>query len=213
MALPDQLNDSALAGEVTAANFDGWPDSLKHEVVNNRTNVAVGSVCRIADASAPGRYETYYLYRRRVLTMAWFGSREGKEQPLFAASSRLIEDTEAFLSGDYASQLRRHGDAVPGWAQLNNFAHGNIEILHSARRPFVARKSANCAGRSEGAWSIAQRLLAGEIIQLVGTDPWILAHLQQCVLVPLELQLMCRKDLTAFELVQLTRSALRSSTP
>ncbi len=127
------------------------------------------------------------------------------------ASSRLIADTEAFLSGEYASHLRRHRDAVPGWAQLNQIAHGDIESLRSARRRLAARRPATFADPPEEAWRTAHELLAGEIIELVGGDPWLLSHLQLNVLVPLELQLMHEGDLTAFELVQFTRSALRST--
>jgi hypothetical protein len=143
--------------------------------------------------------------------MTWFGRREGKERPLKAAGSRLVADTEAFLSGDYANHLRRQSDGVPGWAQLNNFAHGDIEALRRARRPFAARKQASFAERSEEAWRSAQRVLAGELIDLVDGDPGKLSHVQRCVLVPLELQLVHKGDLTAFELVQFTWAALRSS--
>jgi hypothetical protein len=143
--------------------------------------------------------------------VTWFGLRQGKERPPIGASSRLIADIEAFLSGEYAGHLRRHRDTVPGWAQLNQFAHGDIETLRTARRPLSARRPATFADPSEEAWTTAHELLAGEIIELVGSDPWLLSHLQRNVLVPLELHLMHEGDLTAFELVQFTRSALRST--
>lgn len=140
----------------------------------------------------------------------WFGLRQGKERPSMGASSRLIADTEAFLSGEYASHLRRHGDTLPGWAHLNQFAHGDIETLCRARRP-PSRRPATFADPPKEAWRTAHELLAGEILELVGIDPWLLSHLQRNVLVPLEFQLMHQGGLTAFELVQLTRSALRST--
>lgn len=143
--------------------------------------------------------------------MTWFGLRQGKERTHVGASSRLIADTEAFVSGEYARHLRRHRDAVPGWAQLNQFAHGDIETLRRARRPPSARQPATFAHPPEEAWRTAHELLAGDIIELVGSDPWLLSHLQRNVLVPLELQLMYEGDLTAFELVHITRSALRST--
>ena len=143
--------------------------------------------------------------------MTWFGRRRGKELLLIAASSRLIADTEAFLSGEYASHLSRHGDKVPGWAKLNQFAHGDIETLRRARRPLSARQPATFADPPEDAWRTAHELLAGDIIEHVGSDPWLLLHLQRNVLVPLELELMYEGDLTAFELVHMTRSALRST--
>lgn len=143
--------------------------------------------------------------------MTWFGRRQGKERPPTGASSRLIADTEAFLSGEYASHLRRHSDTVPPWALLNQFAHADIETLHRARSPLSARQPVSFANPTQDAWRTAQDLLAGEIGELVGDDRWFLSHLQRNVLIPLELRLMYECDLTAFELVQLTRSALRST--
>jgi len=145
--------------------------------------------------------------------MTWFGQREGRERLLTAASSRLIADTEAFLSGDYANHLGRHGDAVPGWAQLNALAHGDLESLWRSLRPPTTRRRATSVVRIEEAWRSARKLLAGEILELVQSDPGTLSQVQRCVLVPLELQLMHEGDLTAFELVQSTRSALGSSMP
>jgi hypothetical protein len=145
------------------------------------------------------------------LIVTWFGLRQGKEPPFTGTSSRLIADTEVYLSGEYANHLRRHGDTVPGWAQLNQFAHADIETLRRDRRRPSARQPAISANLPEEAWRTAHELLAGEIIELVGRDPLLLSHLQRNILIPLELKLMCERDLTAFELVQFARSALRST--
>lgn len=77
----------------------------------------------------------------------------------------------------------------------------------------MARRSATLADLTEESWRSAQNLLARELNELVGNDPGLLLEVQRHVLVPLELQLMRRDGLTAFELVELTRSALRSSIP
>jgi hypothetical protein len=60
-------------------------------------------------------------------------------------------------------------------------------------------------------WGIARRVLADELLELVAGDAEMLAHLQEIVLVPLEFLLMHEDDLNAFDLVQFTRAALRSS--
>jgi hypothetical protein len=143
--------------------------------------------------------------------MTWFGRRLDKKHPLMEDSSQLIADTEAFLAGNYAGRLLRNGEKVPGWAQLNQFAHGDIEILCRARRPPSSRRQGTLADPLEEAWRTAHELLSREITRFVRCDPWLLSHLQRSVLVPLELQLMHKDRLTAFELVEFTRMALRST--
>lgn len=140
--------------------------------------------------------------------MAWFGQHD-QERPLTAASSRLIADAEAFLSGNYANHLCRQRDMVPGWARLNTFAHGDLRSLRRARRPRVRPPSAVTDPAAEE-WNIAQQVLADELLELVDADAELLAHVQESVLVPLEFVLMQEDDLTAFDLVQFTRAALRS---
>ena len=140
----------------------------------------------------------------------WFGPDKVGERPLAAASFRLIADAEAFLSGDYANHLCRQRDIVPGWAWLNTFAHGDLRSLRRARRPQVIGPSAAVSPPAEE-WGIARQVLADELLELVAGDSEMLAHLQEIVLVPLEFLLMHEEDLTAFELVQFTRAALRSS--
>ena len=146
--------------------------------------------------------------------MRWFGSGGGDERPLTASSARLVADTEAFLAGRYASHLRHHHDAVPAWARLNRLAHGDLASLHQCRRPFAATKSAAFADWTEESWRRAQQRLATELLELVDNDPDKLSHVQRSVLVPLELRLIQierERNVTALELVQSTRSALRSS--
>jgi hypothetical protein len=144
----------------------------------------------------------------------WFGQRKGEGRPVLAVNSRLIADTEAFLSGDYADHLRRCSAVVPGWARLNSFAHGDLERLRQVERAFTAPRSAAVADWIEETWRTAQQVLANELLELVDNDPEMLSRLQHTVLVPLELQLMhteAESGLTAFELVQSTRAALRST--
>ena len=148
--------------------------------------------------------------KKRDTAATTYVKREHKKRPLVAASSRLVADAEAFLSGDYSNQLRRHSDPVPGWARLNSLAHGDIETLRRTRGPISAKKPSIVVTRTDEAWRSALRVLSGELIELVDGDSAFLSRLQRCVLVPLEFQLMHEGDLTAFELVQFTRAALRS---
>ena len=69
--------------------------------------------------------------------------------------------------------------------------------------------------RSKGddrAWLQAQSILGRDRLKIVQDDPQRLVLVQQSTLVPLELRLMKREateGLTAYELVQATRAALR----
>ena len=143
--------------------------------------------------------------------MRWFRAREAVDRQFERASSRLISETEAFMAGEFAGRLRRLNAAVPGWARLNFLAHGDLQRLRLTRRLALAGRSRTLADLTEESWASAQRLLARELMELVGHDPRLLADVQRRVLVPLELQLMEHESLTAFELVQFTRAALQSS--
>jgi hypothetical protein len=125
-----------------------------------------------------------------------------------------FEGYQAFLSGDYADYLRHRGEAMRGWARLNNLAHGDLESLCEPRRPFAVPKSGAFADWLEETWRSAQGLLANELLELVDNEPGRLSRVQQTVLVPLEFELMqteAESTLTALELVQSTRAALNSS--
>ena len=99
---------------------------------------------------------------------------------------------------------------VPGWARLNTFAHGDLRSVRRARRPQVIRPLAATADPTAEEWGIAQRILADEPLELVDGDAELLAHVQESVLVPLEFVLMQEDDLSAYDLVNFTRAALRS---
>ena len=151
-----------------------------------------------------GRYSEGRRGRKALAAASLVGS-DG------SASSRLIAGTEAFLSGDYANHLHRHSDRIPGWARLNTLAHGDIDSLRRAEQSPSAGKPTSLADLTDDSWRSALRILARELNQLVREDSDLLTHLQQHALVPLEFRLMCEGSLTAFELVQLTRAAVRSS--
>jgi hypothetical protein len=140
-----------------------------------------------------------------------FGPRRGGRRAIAAAGSRLIADIESFLSGRYEQQLLRNLEAVPAWARLNEFAHGTVEDLAEA-----VRHTALVSGSPPGGpdrWRSARQVLAIDLLAVVGDDPVALSQLQFTVLVPLELHLMqseWRDGMTPYELVRITRAALRS---
>jgi hypothetical protein len=146
--------------------------------------------------------------------MKSLGQGRRNERLLAAAAARLIADAEAFLAGDYAKKVRLSGVTVPAWAQLNVLAHAGFRSFVEATAPIDVRPSLSEANWAEESWRCARRVLASEILRLVGNDPEILCRVQQSVLVPLEFQLMndkAKTSLSAFELVQVTRAALRAT--
>jgi hypothetical protein len=146
--------------------------------------------------------------------MKSLGQGRRNERLLAAAAARLIADAEAFLAGDYAKKVRLSGVTVPAWAQLNVLAHAGFKSFVEATAPIDVRPSLSEANWAEESWRCARRVLASEILRLVGNDPEILCRVQQSVLVPLEFQLMndtAKTSLSAFELVQVTRAALRAT--
>ncbi len=142
--------------------------------------------------------------------MRGFRRRASKDEPLTVDGGEIVADAEAFLAGGYCDQLRRRGEAVPGWVQLNLFAHGDVTAIRRQRRN-AAKTVDPSADRADLMWRGAQHVLAGEIIDLVHDDPELLSYVQRRALVPLEFRLMQAGSVTAYELVKLTRDALRSS--
>ena len=145
--------------------------------------------------------------------MTW-SNRRSRLRSATNASRRLITDIEAFLSGDYATCLQRHGEAVPWWASLNRPAHGDLRDLQEAQRPLPGRNDPIEASLSD-AWICAERLLVREVLAFVDGDSDLLRLVQRSVLVPLELHLIeqaATSALTALELVQAARQALRADT-
>lgn len=146
--------------------------------------------------------------------MSWFESRRIRHAVAASGGARLIATTDAFFAGTYADDLRRHREPVPGWARLNTLAHGDLSDIRLLRRSLAIRKAAAFADWHEETWRKAERTLANELLDLVGSDADALARIQRRVLVPLELGLMNSEaagGLSVGQLLDSTRSALRSS--
>jgi hypothetical protein len=126
--------------------------------------------------------------------------------------SVLIAEIEAFLSGDYATYLRCRRREVPGWAWLNSFAHGELTTLREAQRSMPPLGAPSRLAGADKAWFQAQSIVGRDLLRIVQDDPQRLTLVQQSILVPLELRLMeleTDTGLTAYDLVQATRAALR----
>ena len=127
-------------------------------------------------------------------------------------ASLLITATEAFLSGNYANHLRSHRRDVPGWAWLNAIAHGDLANVRETQRLTHVLPSVSGIVGVERSWVYAQDVLRRDLLTIVQGDQRRLKLLQLSILVPLELRLMeleTKTHLTAYELVQATRAALR----
>jgi hypothetical protein len=145
-----------------------------------------------------------------------FRRRKSKAKAPSEDGSLLIAETEAFLSGDYASYLRSHRREVPGWAWLNSFAHGELTVLRETQRLTHVLASVSGMAGAEKSWVQAQDILRRDLLTIVQDDPHCLKLVQQSILVPLELRLMeleANAGLTAYELVQATRAALGPRIP
>lgn len=176
----------------------------------SRTDVPRNGDGSLSDPSTDKR-SSHGRRRRRALTGSPLVDGGYSDQALGILCSRLTNGAEAFLCGEYATHLHRHGEVVPGWARLNTLAHGDVDSLRRAERSFAVRRPETFADLADDSWKTALRVLAREVNQLVGADPDLLVRLQQSALVPLEFRLMSADALTAYELVQLTRAAVRSS--
>jgi hypothetical protein len=104
-------------------------------------------------------------------------------------SGVLVQECEAFLNGSLAEYLDDRGLVVPVWAWTNLLAHGGPEqIIECVSSPKQTR-------RSDRDWSVAQSLLAFEIFDLLEAG-YPLEELQQDVLIPLELEMASRPEVS-----------------
>lgn len=180
-----------------------WRSSAKVGVIRSVENEQMDP--RIDNAGTIGRR------RKRTVAVAALENGDCGKRTLRAAKARLIAESEAFLSGTYAIHLTGHNDDIPVWARLNTLAHGDIDSLKRAEKSFTAMTATELVRLTEDPWRIPLGILAGEINRLVGDDPDHLTHVQQRALIPLEFRLMRVVGLTPYELLQLTRAAMRSS--
>lgn len=124
-------------------------------------------------------------------------------------ASRLVFETEMFLTGEFAERVSPPRHEQPGWRWLNALAHGDLQRLYALCAP--SSSDHGVAWSAGGDWTKARRLLAFEVLVSVDDDAQALANLQRTVLQPLERKLLTGAHVeTADELVRLTRDALAS---
>ncbi len=106
-----------------------------------------------------------------------------------AESSVCAQECEAFLAGTLAEYWEDKGIVVPVWAWTNLLAHGSVsQIGRCVSRPGRLRHT----GRN---WAIARSYMAYEVLDLVDAE-FTLTDLQAMVLVPLELEMAARPEVS-----------------
>ena len=104
-----------------------------------------------------------------------------------SAADELAAECEAFLAGRYPEYLKHRGDPIPAWAWTNPLAHASEEQLRT-----MISTPGDAMGPA-GGWPHACCYVAGELLDLA-EQRGPLGELQATALVPLELELMSRRD-------------------
>jgi hypothetical protein len=116
-------------------------------------------------------------------------------------------ECEAFLNGSLAEYWDDKGADVPVWAWMNLLAHGTArQIGECVLRPYRPR-------RGSRSWRVARSYLAYEVLDLTDLE-FTLAELQRTVLIPLELEMAERdevSDWTPRQWVDVVEDALRNN--
>jgi hypothetical protein len=123
---------------------------------------------------------------------------------------QLVAAAESFLAGAYEQHLRGNDQLIPGWTRLNGIAHGDLDALTGMAKTLNVHDLPSVIGHSEEAWRVAQAVIAADLVELVMGSDKLLERIQRRLLIPLEFCLMEEDQVTAFELVAMTRAALRS---
>lgn len=121
----------------------------------------------------------------------------------------LVKSAESFLAGTYEDYLLASNQTVPVWARLNCLAHGDLAAI-SRMAKHADPSDLLTLALDAGAWTAARSTLALDLVRLVRGSAVLLAHIQRRILIPIESVLMDDNDVTAPELVVVTRAALRS---
>ncbi len=131
------------------------------------------------------------------------------------SGTRLAREIEAFLSGSSGEWFIARGREVPTWAYVNRVAHAGPDVLWqlaawqsgpTTRLPTQPERQADGLG-----WRGAVAVLAGEVLELSGSDPCAIRQIQLDRLLPLESALMSRttRPISPEQLVARGRACLR----
>jgi hypothetical protein len=99
----------------------------------------------------------------------------------------LAAECEAFLSGGYTEYLEDRGAPIPAWAWTNLLAHATEQEIRGKLSASGPR------ARAAARWRHACAYVAGEAIDLA-EQRGSLSELQATVLMPLELELIARRE-------------------
>ncbi|HWC38193.1 MAG TPA: hypothetical protein VG476_06675 [Acidimicrobiales bacterium] len=131
------------------------------------------------------------------------------------SGTRLAREIEAFLSGSSGEWFIARGREVPTWAYVNRVAHADPDVLWqlAAWQPGPrARLTTQPESQADRlGWRGAVALLAGEVLDLGGSDPCAIRQIQLDRLLPLESALMSRTagPISPEQLVARGRACLR----
>jgi len=108
-----------------------------------------------------------------------------------SAADDVAAECEAFLAGRYLEYVKDRGHPIPLWAWTNPLAHAPEAQL----RTMISMRE-DAMGPA-GGWHRACCYLAGELLDLAERRG-SLAELQATALVPLELELITRRELACW---------------
>jgi hypothetical protein len=112
-----------------------------------------------------------------------------KDREHETGDSILATECAAFLDGTLAEYWDARGLVVPVWAWMNLLAHGSEGLIgESLWHPFRPRRAAR-------SWRIARTYLARQVMDVTNAH-LTLEDLQTSVLIPLELELAARDDVS-----------------
>jgi hypothetical protein len=120
----------------------------------------------------------------------------------------LVASVESFLAGTYENHLRANNKTVPVWARFNCLAHGDLGAISEMAKHADPFDLLTLAWDAD-AWMAARSTLALDLVRLVQGRAALLAQVQRRLLIPIESVLMENNDVTAPELVVVTKAALR----
>jgi hypothetical protein len=120
----------------------------------------------------------------------------------------LVTSVESFLAVTYENYLLANNQIVPVWARINCLAHGDLGAISEMAKDADPFDILRLAWDPE-AWMAARSTLALDLVRLVQGRAAVLVQVQRRLLIPIESVLMEDNDVTAPELVIVTKAALR----
>jgi hypothetical protein len=131
------------------------------------------------------------------------------------SGTRLAHEIEAFLSGSSGEWFIARGREVPAWAYVNRVAHADPDVLWRLAALKPGRNQCPTTqpqGQVDGlGWGGAVAVLAGEVLELGGSDRCAIRQIQLDRLFPFESALMSRtaRPISPEQLVARGRACLR----